>query len=56
MRLKIRIDGGNRNTSVSDFDDEVGKFKPVTDGACGGCHVSWEPIDESSAGVEVHFS
>lgn len=56
MGLKGGVGGGQRDASVSDFDDEVGEFKAVEDGTCGGCHVTREPVDGSSAGVEVHLS
>lgn len=56
MRLEIGVGGGEGNASVADFDDEVGEFEAVADGACGGGHVAGEPVDGSSAGVERHVS
>ena len=56
VRLEIGVGGGERNASISDFNNEVGKFETVADGACGRGHVAGEPADGSSAGVERHVS
>jgi len=54
--LEIGVGGGERKSGISDFDDEVGDFETVADGARGGGHVAREPGDGSSAGVERHVS
>lgn len=56
LGLKVGVSGGQRNASVSDFDDEVGNLKALTNSSGGGRHVSREPVDHSAAGVEAHFS
>lgn len=44
------------NTGIADFNDEVGELEAVTDGAGGGSHVTWEPVDDTTIFDESRLS
>ena len=55
LGLEVVAGGGERNASVADFDDEVGEFEAVSDGARGGGQVAGEPVDGATADGESHL-
>ena len=56
LGLEVVAGGGERNASVANFDDEVGEFEAVSDGARGGGHVAGEPVDGATADGESHLT
>lgn len=44
------------NTSIANFDDEVGDLETVANGSSSSGHVAWEPVDDSTSHVEPHLS
>ena len=44
------------NTSIANFDDEVGDLETVANGSSSSGHVTRKPVDSSTSLVEPHFS